>query len=197
MPKTVDHAERRRQVTAVAAELVATSGRSALTVRNVAAATGHSTTVVSHYFDDVTDLLHAVHGFAADRARHRIDAVIAHDPSDVEGLIESILPLDHERQQDWRIWFAFWSEAIAVPFLAGEQRERARTLTRRIRACLTCLRTADRLPAATDIGRAADRLAALVPGIAADATFDPTRWTASRQRRVVRDELHALGITDR
>ena len=194
MPKTVDHAERRRDVTAVAAELVATEGRSALTVRNVATAAGQSTTVVSHYFNDISDLLHEVYEFAADRARRRIDAVLSDDPTDIEGLIEAVLPLDHERQQDWRIWFAFWSEAIAVPAFEAEQRERARTTTTRIRACLKRLRADGRVPATTDLARGANRLSALIPGIAADATFDPVRWTATRQRQVLRDELLSLGV---
>ena len=53
MPKIVDHEERRREVTLAAARIVIESGRSALTARNVAEATGWSTTVVSHYFDDM------------------------------------------------------------------------------------------------------------------------------------------------
>ena len=57
MPKQVDHERRRRAVAAVAADLVAAEGRRALTVRNVADAAGYSTTVVSHYFDDLADLL--------------------------------------------------------------------------------------------------------------------------------------------
>ena len=194
MPKTVDHTLRRRDVTAVAAELVADRGRSALTVRNVASAAGYSTTVVSHYFDDVSDLLHEVYEFAASRARRRIDAVLVNDPTDIEGLIEAVLPLDLERQQDWQIWFAFWSEAIAVPAFAADQRERARTTTKRLRTCLKLLQNAERLPATVDLTRAADRLSTLIPGLAADATFDPKRWTARRQRRVVRDELRSLGL---
>ena len=194
MPRTVDHELRRRDVTAVAAELVADQGRSALTVRNVASAAGYSTTVVSHYFDNVTDLLHEVYEFAAGRARRRIDAVLDRDPSDIEGLIGAVLPLDRDRQQDWRIWFAFWSEAIAVPAFAADQRARARTTTTRIRTCLKELQEAQRLPATIDLTRAADRLSALIPGIAADATFDPTHWTPRRQRQVIRDELRSLGL---
>lgn len=194
MPRTVDHTQRRSDVTAVAAELVATRGRSALTVRNVAGAAGHSTTVVSHYFDDVSDLLHEVYEFATDRARRRIEAVLETDPSDVAGLIEAVLPLDQVRRQDWRIWFAFWSEALAVPAFAAEQRARARTTAKRIRNCLELLRTDGRLPERTDVSRAADRLSVLIPGIAADATFDPGRWTPTRQRQVLRDELLAIGL---
>jgi AcrR family transcriptional regulator len=194
VPRIVDHQERRHAVTAVAADLVARRGRNALTVRNVAEAAGCSTKVVSHYFDDMADLLHQIYDHAADRARARIDAVVANDPADVEGLIEAVLPLDDERRDDWRVWFAFWSEALATAEFAQDQRERARTTAERIRSSLHRLRADGRLSASVDVETAADRLSALIPGVAAHAVFDPAGWTASRQRRVLRDELVALGI---
>ena len=58
MPKIVDHEQRRREVALAAARIIIDSGRSALTVRNVAQATGWSTTVVSHYFDDIAELFY-------------------------------------------------------------------------------------------------------------------------------------------
>lgn len=194
MPKIVDHEQRRQEVTTVAADLIASRGRSALTVRNVAERAGCSTKVVSHYFADMADLLHQTYDLAAQRARRRIDAVLESDPTDIVGLIEAVLPLDDERRNDWRVWFAFWSEALASPVLAREQRNRARTTTQRITTCLQQLRADRAFPRATDIDRAADRLAALIPGIAAEAIFDVERWTPKRQRTVLRDELTALGV---
>ena len=47
MPITVDHEQRRREVAEVAAELIAHRGLERVTVREIAAATGFSTTVVS------------------------------------------------------------------------------------------------------------------------------------------------------
>ncbi|BAN00788.1 TetR/AcrR family transcriptional regulator [Ilumatobacter coccineus] len=194
MPKVVDHDARRREVTAVAAELIATEGRSALTVRNVATRAGYSTKVVSHYFADIGDLLHETYDYAAGRARARIKTVLDRDPADIRGLIEAVLPLDAVRRDDWRIWFAFWSEALASPALAKDQRRRARAETKRIVTCLQRMRDDGALPTGVDIERAADRLSALVPGIAAEAVFDPSRWTATRQRRVLTDALVSLGI---
>ncbi len=64
----------------------------------------------------------------------------------------------------------------------------------RIERCLALLAAAGELAEHVDIGDASHRLAALVPGIAAEATFDPGRWTASRQRRVLRSELALFGL---
>lgn len=194
MPKHVDHDQRRRDVASVAADLVAADGRRALTVRNVADAAGYSTTVVSHYFVDLTDLLHETYRIAVARARRRVEAVLSDDPGDLRGLIEAVLPLDAEREADWRIWLSFWSEALSSPAFADEQRARTRSTTERIASCLRHLADQGRLGADLDVERTADRLSAMIPGVASEAIFDPRKWTADVQRRVVDDELAALGI---
>jgi hypothetical protein len=51
------------------------------------------------------------------------------------------------------------------------------------------------LPDGLEIRPTADRLAALIPGIAAEAIFDPRRWTPRYQRRILVDELRQLGLT--
>lgn len=181
-------------VTMVAADLLAEHGRPSLTVRNVANAAGCSTTVVSHYFEDMADLLAQTNALAAERARARIDAVLAADPGDIVGLIEAVLPLDDVRRADWRVWLAFWSEALAVESFADEQRLRARTMVRRIEACLEERARRDGLSAEADLSLTANRLGALLQGIAAEAIFDPREWGPSRQRAVMCSELRLVGF---
>ena len=160
MPRVVNHEVRRREVAAIAAQVVVKEGRAGLTVRNVAQAAGCSTTVVSN----------------------------------ISGLIEAVLPLDKERSEEWRIWFAFWSEALTSAQFAGEQRKRARHSVERIEQCLHLLQQSKKLPTLLNTAQAADRLAALIPGIASEAIFDPQKWPAARQRQTLRSELHLLGL---
>jgi AcrR family transcriptional regulator len=194
MPKIVDAEARRREVAAAAATLLVDGGRGALTVRSVADAVGCSTTVVSHYFEDMADLVHATYTIAVERSSRRIVRVLERDPADITGLVEAVLPLDRERADDWRIWFAFWSEALTSSTFATEQRARARTMLTRIGECLDLLVADGAIAPDVDLSLAARRLAALVPGIAAEATFDPSRWPPERQREVLRSELELLGL---
>ncbi len=187
---------RRREVTEIAAGLIVRGGRSALTVRNVAEAAGYSSTVVSHYFADMLDLLYETYSFAVERSGRRIRRVLERDPTDLAGLVEAVLPLDRERTDDWRIWFAFWSEALSSERFAAEQRQRARTQLERLERCLDQLDRRGAILPGIDVGDAAHRLAALIPGIAAEAIFDPQRWPPARQRRVLRSELTLLGLED-
>jgi AcrR family transcriptional regulator len=195
MPRYVDHDARRAEVIAVATDIVAGQGRAALTVRSVSAAAGCSTQIVSHYFSDMAELLHATYTAAAARASRRLDAVIAADPMDLQGVIEALLPMDATRRRDWSVWFAFWSEALHDDLLGADQRARARGSLARISTILHRLAADGRLPASCDIPAAAGRLSALIPGIAGQAMFDPTRWTAARQRTAVAGELALIGAT--
>ena len=61
MPKIVDHDARRRELSMVAASLVANEGVGRCTVRNLARAAGYSTGVVSHYFRDANEMLFAAY----------------------------------------------------------------------------------------------------------------------------------------
>jgi hypothetical protein len=117
------------------------------------------------------------------------------DPTNIRGLVEAVLPLDAERTDDWRVWFAFWSEALTSPAWATEQRARALATLQRFERCLATLAKQGRLNPGVNTRDAAGRLAALVPGLAAEAMFDPTRWTPARQRRVLRSELQLIGLT--
>jgi len=183
-------------VTAVAADLLAGHGRPALTVRNVAQAAGCSTTIVSHYFDDMAELLAETNTLAARRARTRVDAVLDADAADLVGLLEAVLPLDDVRLADWRVWLAFWSEALSVEAFAVEQRQRAAAMVTRIERCLDVLVARGEIdPVGVDVGLAAFRIGALVQGVAAEAVFDPDAWGPARQRAVIASELRLLGVT--
>ena len=194
MPRVVNHEVRRREVAAIAAQVVVKEGRAGLTVRNVAQAAGCSTTVVSHYFTDMAELFYETYAYAASRTALRIQGVLENDPSDITGLIEAVLPLDNELTEEWRIWFAFWSEALTSPLFASDQRMRARKAVERIEKCLQLMQQNKKLPKSVNIAHAADRLAALIPGIASEAIFDPQKWPASRQRQTLRTELQLLGL---
>jgi len=194
MPRHVDHEQRRAQVVAVATDLVVVEGRDALTVRNVARASGCSTKVVSHYFADVTELHHATYAAAAGRASARVQAVLDADSGDVAGLLGALLPVDAERARDWTIWLSFWSEALPSERLRADQAERSRSIDERLARALGVLVERGELAPDVDVDVAGCRLGAILHGVAIQATFDPERWPPGRQRDVVDSELALLGI---
>lgn len=191
MPIVVDKQERREHVIALAFDLVADKGIEALTFREIAAAEGCSTSIVSHYFRDKNELLFLVYKVANARARDRLAAA---DEADLPLLecFDAILPTDEASRRNWRVWLAFWSRAHLDAAYLEERRQAARESLALYRAML-----AARLGKAQDdpeLDIAARRLIAAIAGIGLEACFDPGDWDIGRMHRVLDAELVALGL---
>jgi AcrR family transcriptional regulator len=177
-------------VTEAAAEIVAARGVEALTVRGVAAATGFSTAVVSHYFADKRDLLRSTFRAAANRSTARFEAAAAAERRSIVSCLEALLPLDAHSRRDWRLFVAFWGTAASDGELADEQRGRVRSARARIEKIV-----AEQVPGGRSEGRVradARSLLTLVQGIATQAVFDPDDWTPRRQSEQLRVGVAAL-----
>jgi|SRR5919197_3759168 AcrR family transcriptional regulator len=185
MPRVVDHEARRAEVAAVAADLIARRGLDGVSVRDVAAAGGYSTTVVTHYFDSKRELLLHAYRSAGRATEERLAAIDAREEDRLLAICEAILPLDEPRRLTWQTWFAFWGAAIADQELAAMQRRRLlwfRDLLARELA---------------DDDEAARELLVLVRGIAAEAVFDPDDWPPERQRELARRTIERLNPRER
>lgn len=189
MPRYVDHDARRRHIAATAAELVGTRGLEALTFRNVADAAGSSTTVLTHYFADKRDLLLSTFQAVAERSGARFDEAKQRGGG-LRECLEALLPLDAERQTEWRLLTCYWGTAVSDPGLAGEQARHVRSAQRRVESLLR-----EQHPQVADAERevVARRLVTLVHGLGAHGALDPDHWSPAEQRRVLRHELGSLG----
>lgn len=194
MPKIVDHDARRRDVARIAARLIAAAGLDRVTVRDIAREAGCSTAVVSHYFQNKHELLLHVYRMAmADtvaQVRRRRDR-----GGDIVRCLEAILPLDRQRRDNWKIWFAFWGMAMEDAHFMAEQRKRGREARRLI---VELLETASDIPADSPQVRdmQARRLLVAVSGLSSQATYDPTDWPAKRQSTLLAAEIAALARGD-
>lgn len=192
MPRSVDHEARRAEVAQIASLLIAERGVDNVSLREIAAAAGSSTTVITHYFDSKQELL--IHAYRA-AVRVTADRVAAVDPRSEATLrehCEVVLPLDDERRATWRTWFAFFGAAIGNPDLAALQQREVRTFRRLLAADIRAERTAKRIAAGRDPAHEARALLALLHGIASEAVFDPADWPPARQRRLVGEALGRL-----
>jgi AcrR family transcriptional regulator len=193
MPRYVDHDARRRRIAATAAQIAGARGLEALTYRNLADATGSSTTVLTHYFADKRDLLLATFQAVAERSGDRFDEAKRRGRG-LRECLEALLPIDAERQTEWRVLTCYWGTAVSDPDAAGEQARHVRSAQDRIEALLR-----ERYPQTTEaeLEVMARRLAAVVHGLGAHSALDPRHWSPAEQRRVLRHELGSLGALDR
>ena len=117
MPRVVDHEARRAEVAAAVWRIVARDGVDAITVRRVAAETGMSTSVVSHYFADKDDLLQLAFHLVVERARRRTAEAPLGGRS--RALLVTGLPLDDDRRTEARIWFSLLGTSDTVKPTVG------------------------------------------------------------------------------
>lgn len=162
----------------MAAQVLAASGIESSTIRDVAAAGGWSTTMVTHYFANKDQLLlHTLAMSVADMSRS-IDDAQQGGVDELRAIIEQILPLDTERTARWRLWLAFWGRAIGSEELAAIQQTRQQELVARLASALE--RHGGR-ESRSQLTREARRMAALLDGVSVQAVFAPDAWPATQQ----------------
>jgi len=187
LPAVVDHDERRAEIVMIAANVIGRGGLKAATIRNVAAAAGCSTKVITHYFADKSELLFRVYYDAAMRSQHRFDTSFARDPCDLQAALEAFLPLDQDIVRDWKIFIASWDMAFSEGIFLDRQRFWLKNARQLIQQVLEARRIAG-CSVHADV-KEAQRLLMLVMGIASQAVFGERIWSASNQRRILAEEL--------
>lgn len=197
MPAPVDPDHRRRKIADIASDIISRKGLDAVTIREVAAAAGYSTTIVTHYFANKRALLLCTYQAAALNAQRRTETVLAKDAGDLQGYFEALLPIDAVSLRDWRVYFAFWQLAAIDPEFAEEQTRWMLHARHAIAGVLEARSRTDRALPSAPLTGLAKRLFTLLQGIAVQAVFDPHEWSAEQQRSFLADELRTILQTDR
>ena len=176
MPKVVDHEQRREELAAAVWRLASHDGLDAVTIRGVSAEAGWSTGALHHYFSDKEELLLFAFQTVADRVGRRVAAAReeAGEPLELARALLAIgLPLDDERRDETRVWFAFLGLALTRPPLARAQRLAYDAWRRLVADALRDARERGDIEEDVDVEREAAALVALVDGLAVQASFDP------------------------
>ena len=192
MPIPADHHARRNQVVEVALKLIAKAGLEAVTVRDVAAAAGFSTAIVSHYFRNKMELLHLCYQATIDHSTARWEAALVANDGDLRAYLAEIMPLDEERFMEWRIWLAFWAKAATDEAFAVIQRDCVTLARSRITDAIDALHERGMIRPEVDRPHAARQLLALITGMAVQVMFDPEDWPAERQHGLIDSNLRPL-----
>ncbi len=190
MPKIVDHEQRRRELAEAVWRVIRRTGVDGASVRTVAQEAGWSAGALRHYFRTQSELLDFAIELAAERISQRVGALeLAGDPRRaVEQLLSELLPLDDERRAENQVWLAFTARALIDPQL----RMRRAEIDDALRAA--ALRAVEMLglPAGRERALEAERLHALLDGLALHAAMRPERLPPRRIIAVLRRHLDEL-----
>jgi AcrR family transcriptional regulator len=176
MPKLVDAGQRREELAEAAARVIARSGIDGASLREVAAEAGWTTGALVHYFANKRELLAFTLQASLDRRRSRhADRATLPPAHALRATLVEALPTTPTTTLHWIVTLAFAGHAGSDPELAAIQREAyldfRRTVIGLVSSCASV----------ADPEREAERLIAVVDGIALQALFDPQLWTDARQ----------------
>lgn len=178
MPRIVDVEARRDELAAAAARVIARAGIGGASMRQVAAEAGWTTGTLVHYFRNKRELLRFTLETSLEQRRAERPHRQSLEPDQaLRATLVGALPLDDRARLHWMVTIAFCAQAATDPELARIQRDAYRDFRAQV---------ADHVAAA---GRAADagsvaeaeRLIAVVDGIAIQALFDPDSWPPEHQ----------------
>ncbi|MEU9425300.1 TetR/AcrR family transcriptional regulator [Streptomyces sp. NPDC048342] len=126
MPRRVDHAQRRAQITDALVRVAAREGLHAVTMRTVAAEAGMSLNLVQYYFDTKAQLLHATLQRLEQQSHERWSARLAQLPGSVtprafiEAFLAEALPTDEASRAFHLVWTSYAVLAMTDPALAAQ-----------------------------------------------------------------------------
>lgn len=194
MPKVVDHEQRRRELGHAVWRVIRRDGVDRASVRAVAEEAGWSPGALRHYFASQTELLAFAMRLVVERIEGRIAALPgATDPrAAVEQVLHELLPLDDTRRAENEVWLAFTARALITPELRAQHNEIHGALHQ---ACVTSLATlaaAGRARSDSATPLQAERLHALIDGLAVHTALRPEQMPPQQIVEVVRLHLDAL-----
>ena len=136
VPRLVDHAGRRRQITDAVRRVIVSGGLEAVTFQTVAAEAGTSIRLVQYYFGTKAEFLLATHRSVMEDAGDRFAKrwnVLDHDAAPrelVRAILIELLPLDARRREEAIVLSAFDLAAITGQGISADDASAAlRALT--------------------------------------------------------------------
>ncbi|MGY1729188.1 TetR/AcrR family transcriptional regulator [Geodermatophilus sp. SYSU D01062] len=198
MPRTVDADTRRRHLAEAVWRVIRRDGVPGASVRNVAREAGTSMGSLRHWFATQDELLHFTMTLVIERARERAEAVTAAGGPLVPTLLrvlEETLPLDEERQAETEVWLALTARALVDPRLAALRDRSAADLRAFCAQAVQALVAAGEARTGLDPDLEAERLYAVLDGLAVHAATRPSALPPDRAREVLAAHLRSLADT--
>jgi TetR/AcrR family transcriptional repressor of bet genes len=188
------------RISAAVWAVAADCGLENVSLRAVAVRADCTTGLIMHHFGSRTDVLvHACRTMYS-RVVTRADAIQAGREPSIAVLVDvlsAVLPLDHDRVDEVRVWAGFAATALAEPQLKEIHINHHRQWVTRITGLVQDLRSD---ATENDVEDIAKSLSATVNGLALTAILDTETYPARTQLRLlttcVAEPLNSLTTTD-
>jgi AcrR family transcriptional regulator len=198
----VDPAQRRRDLAEAVWRVIRRDGLEQASVRNVAREAGLSMGSLRHYFSTQSELLSFAMRMVIERIDQRVQALepVGDVRERVERILAELLPFDESRRTENEVWLAFTARALVDPELRALRDEGYDLLHDACRRMIGTLAEPDAYGAGArdgagkglDLDLEAERLYALLDGLAVHAAMRPELHTPQRLTAVISRHLDEL-----
>lgn len=192
MPKLVDHNKRKEQIAEATWRVILDKGMEGATVRNIAKEAGLSLGSLRHYFSTQDELLEFAMNLVEERATDRINKITTQDMPLKEKILKillEIVPTNQETMAEMEVWFAF-------TFHMRHRNNRLKDYDDKIflgmKNIVNYLHESCLLKENLDKDTEAERLYALVDGLALHALLEPERVNKQRVLTVLESHLDLI-----
>lgn len=191
MPKFVDPIARRRELAQAVWRVVRRDGLERASVREVAREARVSTGSLRHYFGSQAELMVFAMRLVIEHVEERLAALeIPADPLPAARVVfAELLPLDEERRAENEVWLAFTARSLVEPELRELSHEAYDLLRAACKKWVAPLRPG---AAAETVELEAERLFALLDGLAVHGAMHPEQATAAHLLAVLDHHLRQL-----
>ncbi|MBW5471256.1 TetR family transcriptional regulator [Brevibacillus formosus] len=193
MPKIIDHEKRREQIAEATWRVIVEQGMEGATVRGIAKEAGLSLGALRHYFATQDELLMYAMQLVKERATARIAEVAADEelaPRErVTKIFLELLPTNQEKMVEMEVWFAF-----TVYFRHKKDGFDAQHdgIYAGVRKLLDSADQLHLLRKELDKELEAEKLYAVIDGLALHAYLEPQRVDGERITKVLEHHLASL-----
>lgn len=195
MPKIIDHEKRREQIAEATWRVIVEQGVEGATVRGIAKEAGLSLGALRHYFATQDELLMYAMTLVKERATQRIREIAAQEdlsPKEkISKILLELLPTNQEKMIEMEVWFAF-----TVYFRHKKEGFDAQHdgIYAGIRTLIDDADHFHLLKKQLDKEMEAEKLYALIDGLALHAFLEPRRVDGKRIERVLLHHLATLFV---
>lgn len=194
MPKIVDHEKQRHIVAQAALKVIQKFGLEQATVRNIAKEAGLSVGSMRHYFSTQVELFAFCMGLYAQRVQKRVAVLTVEKPflPDLKQLLLQFLPVNEERTKEMEVWYLFNAKVMIYPELRKVSEEMQNGLYRTAEFVIETLVKSNLAKPGLDAALEAEKLYALVDGLAIHQLMQPGRLSPDRLEYLLDQHLSSL-----
>lgn len=193
MPKIVDHLERKNHIAEATWRVILNQGMKGASVRNIAKEAGLSLGALRHYFSTQDELLTFAMKLVKDKAAARIMEIAVLDlpPKDkVLKILLELVPVDNEKMAEMEVWFAF---TFHTRYMAEDVFDAQHDgIFIGIKKLIDNLESHNQLRTGLDKTIEAERMYALIDGIAMHAMLEPERVNSERIENVLTYHINSI-----